>query len=331
MRHVGLAFAAIFVASPASALDCALAKSVAEKAICSDAEARAADEALGRSYNQLRAQLPDEEKASLRLSQIAWIRDRDIRCLAPSASKPLSICLAEETKRRQSLLEAKPLAGEIAVDSVRPTFVVRPAAIGSARLNIEAIKFTGDGAWQAKINSSIDRLVKDAIADSDIKDSHNEPAVPSDSIFVDLHVTLSFASPSFVSVSAEYENYLGQAHSFHWQQNINFDVRAARELSFDDLLNEADGKKIFEYCRSQVAKEKMDRADFYKEANKKDDIDLEEVTEGTKEFWNWRFLASSADISYSDYAFGGYAQCMCSCTIPYSMLRPIAKKDFPLP
>jgi hypothetical protein len=75
----------------------------------------------------------------------------------------------------------------------------------------------------------------------------------------------------------------------------------------------------------------MDRADIYKEANKKDDVDLEEVTEATKEFWNWRFLASSAEISYSDYAFGGYAQCMCSRTIPYSMLRPTAKKDFPLP
>jgi len=212
MRRLGFAFATIFVASPASALDCELAKSVAEKAICSDAEARAADEALGRSYNQLRAQLPNEEKASLRLSQIAWIRDRDIGCLAPSAIKPLTTCLAGETKRRQSLLEAKPLAGEIAAGSVRPTFVVRPAAIGSASLNIKALKFTGDGAWQPKMNSSIDRLVKDAIADSDITDSHQEPAVPGDSYFVDLSVTLSFASPSLVSVSAEYENELGQAH-----------------------------------------------------------------------------------------------------------------------
>jgi hypothetical protein len=113
--------------------------------------------------------------------------------------------------------------------------------------------------------------------------------------------------------------------------NLNFDRNTGNELKFEDILDNADEGKIFALCRSQVAKEKRGRADVEGLTNHNDDIDPAEIEEGTKQFSNWRFDASSVDIYYGDYAFGGYGQCMCNCTISYSVLRPVAKKSFPLP
>ncbi len=331
MRSLGVAFAAVLVSSPASALDCSVARSAAEKAICSDPAARAADEALGNTFDQLRALLPEDEKASLKLAQIAWIRSRDKWCFAPLATKPLSACLAEKTKARQGYLEGRPAAGDMAAGSVRPMIIVRRAAIGAAPVTIEAIKFTGGNLWESKLNSSIERMVKDAIADSDVRDSQEKPAIPDATYFVDLGISLAYASPRFISISATYENELGQPHPFRWKRNLNFDIDAGRELKFDDLLNEAEGKKIFKYCRSQVAKEKMEGAEIHGVDSDSDDVSLEEVTEGTRAFSNWQFLEAAVRIDYGDTAFGGYGRCMCHCTIPYSMLRPVANKQFPLP
>ncbi len=151
------------------------------------------------------------------LAQIAWIRSRDKWCLAPLATKPLSACLAEKTKARQGYLEGRPAAGDMPAGSVRPMIILRRAAIGSVHLTIEAVKFTGDSAWQSKLNTSVEGMVKDAIADSDVGVSQENPAIPDATYFVDLGVSLAYASPRFVSISATYENKLGQAHPLRWK------------------------------------------------------------------------------------------------------------------
>jgi len=95
------------------------------------------------------------------------------------------------------------------------------------------------------------------------------------------------------------------------------------------LLDGAKAKPIFQFCRAEVAKEKKQRSD---DADHwKDDVELKEVSESSSELKLWSFNSSAAVVDFGAYGFGGYGQCMCTCTIPYSMLRPIAKKEFPLP
>jgi uncharacterized protein YecT (DUF1311 family) len=74
------------VASPVFAIDCNRATSETEKAICGNAEARAADQELGKAFDRLRGLLPDDERGDLRLSQIEWIGTRDASCLAQRAT-----------------------------------------------------------------------------------------------------------------------------------------------------------------------------------------------------------------------------------------------------
>lgn len=140
---------------------------------------------------------------------------------------------------------------------------------------------------------------------------------------------LTYASLRLVSVNVSSGSYLGQAHPDSGSYNFNFDRTLNRELRFDDLLDEVSAKPIFEFCRSEVAKQKKKQSDD--PGQWKDDVELQEVSERSKDLKFWSFGSAAAEVDYGAYAFGGYGQCMCICTIPYSTLRPIVKKDFPLP
>jgi uncharacterized protein YecT (DUF1311 family) len=319
-----------FTAHSAFAIDCVRARSDIEHAICGNAEAQAADQALGIAFDHVRNLLPDDERAGLRSSQINWLRTRDAACLAKRADTPLPKCLAEVSEKRRRFLEGKPATGDAEQNLFRPVFIFRPATKGTAQLSIEAIRFTGTSAWQTTANASIDKLVKDAIDDADVRDSR--PPEPGESYSVELSISLPFASPRLVSIHAGYSNYLGQAHPNHSATNVNIDIPTGRELSFDDRFDAAKAGELFQYCRAQIVKEKSESADIHGvSGDEAGDVELQEVMDGTKNVSNWAFTASGVEIDYGDGAFGGYGRCMCSCTIPYSRLRPIAHGDQPLP
>jgi uncharacterized protein YecT (DUF1311 family) len=330
MRGLWLSFILTLSAHPALAIDCARAKTDIEHAICADTEAQAADQALGLAFDRLRNLLPEDERAGLRSSQIEWLRTRDATCLAKRANIPLPKCIATESEQRRRVLEGKPTSGDTAESLYRPVFIFRPATKETARLSIEAIKFVGAGAWQTKANASIDQLVKRAIDDADIHD--DGPPNPGESYFVELHVSLSFTSQHLLSVQADYGNYLGQAHPQHHSTNINIEIPTGRELTFDDLFDAAKASELFQYCRSQVVKQKSEGADIHGlSGDEATNVDMKEVVDGTKNFSSWAFTSSEVIIDYGDYAFGGYGRCMCSCTVPYSRLRPIERQAFQLP
>jgi uncharacterized protein YecT (DUF1311 family) len=326
MRVFGPSLALILMAHPAAAIDCRSANSETEKAICSDPKAVSADQALGKAYVELRKSLPEQEAAGLRHAQLEWIHDRDSACAAASAVKPLSACLAEKSSERQRFLEGRPRAGDASISLFKPLFVFRPARDGVASLSIQAIKLTGEGEWQSRLNRKIDKAIKDAMADAET--GQDNPG-NKENYFVELGIDVAYASPRLISVQFEFSSFVGQAHPNYGNTNINIDPASGRELTFKDLLDEASARPVFEFCRSEVAKQKKARSDD--PDHWKDDVGLQETAEGTKDFSSWRFNASSVDVDYGAYGFGGYGQCMCSCTIPYSMLRPIAKREFPLP
>ncbi|WFU33237.1 lysozyme inhibitor LprI family protein [Bradyrhizobium brasilense] len=326
MRAVGIAVASVLFAHPALAIDCTAASSAAEKAICSDPDARSADAALGKAYGQLRNSLSADASSGLRRSQTEWIRSRDAVCAAPNAIKPLSECIAVQSRARQAFLDGRPRAGDVSDRLFRRVFISRPAKNGSVDLSISAIEFVGNGDWQSRLNVLLDSAVKRAISDAE---AGKENPGPHDNYEVSLEIDVPYASSRLVSVHVTGGSYLGQAHPDSGSYNINFDRTLNRQLRFDDLLDEAGAKPIFEFCRSEVAKQKKQRSDD--PGHWKDDVELTEVSENSKDLKSWSFDATAAVIDYGTYGFGGYGQCMCSCTIPYSMLRPMVKKDFPLP
>lgn len=95
---------ALFAAAPVSALDCGRAETVSEKAICSNAAAREADNALEDAFVALRRAIPLTKRDALVADEAHWIKTRDEHCLA-AASSQLTACLRDETNERVAYLK----------------------------------------------------------------------------------------------------------------------------------------------------------------------------------------------------------------------------------
>ncbi|HEY0265898.1 MAG TPA: lysozyme inhibitor LprI family protein [Rhizomicrobium sp.] len=79
---------------PGPSFDCAHAATPIEKAICADGDDTAGDRDLARSYKKVMAGLKsDADKAALRDSQRAWVRQRDAACAAPKPPQTVGLCL----------------------------------------------------------------------------------------------------------------------------------------------------------------------------------------------------------------------------------------------
>jgi uncharacterized protein YecT (DUF1311 family) len=325
-------FAAILILmiSPAFAIDCNRAKSDVEHAICGDAQAVTADRELGAAYDRLRSSLSDDERAGLRSSQLEWLGEREGTCKAKHADTSLSKCLAEQSEMRQRFLEGKPETGDAEDIRYRPNFIFRPSTKKAARLTVETLTFVGSGAWQAKANAAVEKMVKDAIDEANLDD--DQRTTSSENYYVELKISLPFATSRFVSVHAQYSNYLGQAHELRWTTNINIETSAARKLTFDRSVDPGKAEALFKYCRSQILKEKSEGADVHGQSDgQANDVDLSEVMESTKDISSWEFRQSEIVIDYGDYAFGGYGACMCNCVLPYSNIGPAMRQDLRLP
>jgi len=86
--------------------------SQAEANACAHEEYKAADAELNKIYGRLAGVLDAEDKASLKESELAWIKYRDSTCVFESSQykggtmRPMieSVCLARVTKARTSEL-----------------------------------------------------------------------------------------------------------------------------------------------------------------------------------------------------------------------------------
>jgi uncharacterized protein YecT (DUF1311 family) len=319
-------------AAPARAIDCALAQTRADKAICADAEARAADDLLGLAYNRLREEFTAKERSALKESQTDWIQWRNNSCEDQRETAPFIKCLIEATRQRETYLAGRATSGSGGHLVVgRPFFMRVPAAKGQARLTITAFHFRPGAAWMADANGFIDEHIQRAIGDSNLNDV-DASLMQGAELFVDLSVQLSYLSANIASIRVAYENYIGQAHPFRYSVNGAFDVNSGRVLNFNDLFDEAGAKQILQLCAPQV-KEQKDERDAMREErssvkNNLSDDELGEVSNRTRELANWSFTIPSAIIDYGDYAFGGFGQCMCQCELPYSTLNKLIRKEY---
>jgi uncharacterized protein YecT (DUF1311 family) len=87
--------------------------SQAEASACAHREYKAADAELNKVYGRLAGVLDAEDKASLKESELAWIKYRDATCAFESSQykggtmRPMieSVCLARVTKARAAELK----------------------------------------------------------------------------------------------------------------------------------------------------------------------------------------------------------------------------------
>jgi uncharacterized protein YecT (DUF1311 family) len=320
-----LAGAFCAIAAPALALDCKAAASKAEKAICADPAALAADAEMSKAYGALHGSLDAKQHAALLKSQVQWITERDGACFEKKGAE-LSSCLAGESNARRLFLSGGASAGPGYPGKLVPVFRIEAGGKGRTDVDIEVLKFPAPAnEAERAFNTGVDKLSGDVIQ-PDKEDSQRDDYAYS------WKMRLVYASPRLHSAHADGYSSTGGAHPNSYSHDINIDVAAGREATFDSLLDKAGAEKIFALCFDQVVADRKARE------GADGDLDAEgmktlrkDIATATGALNTWRFGAEAADVSYDPYAVGSYVEGDFTCKIPYATLRPLAKPGFPLP
>jgi uncharacterized protein YecT (DUF1311 family) len=309
----------------ARAFDCAKAASKFEKAICADASARSADDALNKTFADFLAASDPKLRKTITSSQIAWLQDRDNAC-ADSAAATLGACLARESDRRRAFLSGQPEQGPGVADKISPWFRFEKGGKGKAAVDMQLLKFADPKSpGERAFNDAADKLLEDII-----EPEKDDPAA--DRYAFSTAMRLIYASPKLVSAQAQSYQDSGGAHPNSGVVNINLDVAAGRLLKFDDAFDPKSAEKIFATCLDQVKRAKKERLGDDPPLSSEDLADLAKtVKESTGDLSAWSFGATKATVTYSPYAVGAYAEGSYECTLANSALKPLVKAAFPLP
>jgi len=325
MRWSGRAFLglALLAASPAEAFDCHKAATSAEKAICADPAARAADAAMADAFRKRFASESASAKRTLIAAQGRWLQQRDRDCMD---AKPLGACLAEESARRRAFLAAEPEAGPGAPGRLAPVFRIESGSKTKADIDLQLLKYPAPATpTERAFNAAVDGLV--GPLDEPGPDEPNPGGYAHDRL-----MRLVYASSKLVSAHLSGYEDVGGAHPNSFSGNVNILAAEGREANFADLLDPRGAKAVFALCLKQVIAAKRARMgadapvgpDFINELTK-------EVAGATAKLDAWSFTPVAVTVAYDPYAVGPYVEGAYECVIPYTTLKPLAKPDFPLP
>ena len=241
-RSLFLVVAAVSVVSafPAFALNCTIATTKSEKAICADPAALAADASMGKAYETFRAAVSPEQRIELGKSQSSWIAERDFHCSDKTAHR-LSTCLADESKKRANFLKGD---GKLV-----PFFQIEKGTTERTDVDVQVFKFANPATQAEKtFNAEVEKQISD-IAQPDKDDTSSQY------VFSAL-MTLNAVSPRLISAHTVTSTFLGGAHPNTQSASINIDVATGRIASFTDMLDVKAAQGIFKSCASQVLQQK---------------------------------------------------------------------------
>jgi uncharacterized protein YecT (DUF1311 family) len=282
----GVATAAAFViliaASPAGAMDCKNASTAAEKAICADPDAKAADSRMTEVFIVLKSVTPASDRDALLADQRNWLATRDGDCAYDSNSKPLtgpalSACLKRESDYRRLFLSGMPIDGPGLPGLIRPFFL---KGKGSKNV-ISGVRFAApQSAGERLFNSIVNRELKDVhLSDGSEGDTTDE-----------FSMSLGYASPALVSAHITFA-YEGSAHPMDYGYDINIDLVSGKELKFEDVFRREALEPLLAQCRPQLdeyigeaAKAELD--DDMREAALKDREEIVRKAVGDLSRWN---------------------------------------------
>jgi uncharacterized protein YecT (DUF1311 family) len=310
---------------PALALDCKAASTKAEKAICDDPAALAADSEMTKAYGALHAAIDARQRAALLKSQVQWLTDRDGACF-DKENAALGVCLMGESNERRLFLSGGALAGPGYSGKLVPVFRIEKGGPGRTDVDIEVLTFAAPAnAGERAFNAATDKLF------SNVPQPEKDNSKRDDYAY-SWKMRLAYASPHLISAHADGYSSTGGTHPNSYSADINIDIDAGREATFASLLDKAGAEKIFALCFDQVVADRKDRegADGNLDAEGLKTL-RSDVATATGALKAWSFGADAATITYNAYAVASYVEGEFSCKIPYSVLRPLAKPGFPLP
>ena len=318
----------------ALALDCKLARSVLDRAICGDASALAADKAMTDSFTRLRAKLDAKQATALLANQRQWLTQRNGLCGDDKAGP--AACARRESETRARALDARPVSGPGTPDALTPAIVATAGTKKTYAIDIFLYRFAmPKTAGEKRLNADVQAIIA------------NAPKATEDSSGTLTYSfsrtgTLTYASDKLLSLRVEGYTFSGGAHGESTSDNINIDMASGRNLSFDDLIAVPRQKEVIGLCAAQVAaqlKQRLVDAGDYSETNAEAKANLKGLIDGsvegveavTSQLSHWSFTADTATVDYDIDQLAPHVLGAFSCSFPAAQLRPLVKPGFPLP
>ena len=326
--RASLAVAAAMLAcvdTPAVAFDCGKAATTVEKAICADPDLKALDDRLEELYVEVKGLTPEADRKMLGRAQKAWVGAREKGC--PVAEAGLSACIADMTATRVALFEGRAETGPGAAGRIIPTFIVQEGNENRYDLDVTMLRF-GSPATKGE---QLFNAVADAIAARVKVGPHGEDTA-GHIYALEEAMTLSYASPSLISVNHSFWSDEGGAHGNGGVANTNIDMKAGKVLEIGDLFEEAAVIGFIKDCKAQIIAQKRERlsGEPYDPAT---DSFLQDavIGEHVATLSRWSIRESEASVSFDAYAIGSYAEGSYDCTYAMNELKPLARPGAPLP
>lgn len=313
------------LATPAAAFDCARATTPVEKTICGDPALKARDDRLEAAYAEVRRLSSHSERTMLARAQKTWIGKREQDC--PMAEAGPSACIADMTDTRIALLEGRPDSGPGMAGRIIPVFIVQDGDATRYELNITLLRSVAPDTPGERLFNEIGSEMA-----SRAKLGPHGEETDGRIYAVEETMTLSYASPTFVSVMHSFWTDTGGAHGHGGLANTNIDMVAGRQLEFGDVFDAAAARNFMSRCKDQLIAQKRERLageayDPGTDSFLQDDVIGEHVTTLSR----WSFREGEAQVSFDAYAIGSYAEGPYHCIFPMSDVKRLARPEAPLP
>jgi uncharacterized protein YecT (DUF1311 family) len=326
-RALGLGIALVaFAAAPSQAFDCAKAKTAVELAICANPDLVQSDLALERVYQNLRASLDPAGRNSLAISERRWVFRRDNLCGGETGVQQIA-CIAREQEERKHLLSGTPFTGPGTGSRLMPVFLAQEPSANRYEVDYALLKFAEPRtAGEQAFNRAIETILVGAPMGT-TRDTAPEGGALSSSVLI----SLTYASPGFISAKSFYSGYEGGAHGNSGTTNINFDLETGQPLAIGDIFDAGAQDRLFEQCKRQILEKKTKNMggepfDIATDANYSDATVREYVGDLTR----WTFGQSFVTISFDAYAIGSYAEGPYECEFDTRKLAKFATDRFPI-
>ena len=320
--------------SPSLALDCKLARSVIDTAICGDPTALAADKSMTDSFIRLKSKLDAKQATALLANQRQWLTQRNGLC-GDQKGGPAG-CAKRESESRAGALDARPISGPGTPDALTPVIVATAGTKKTYAIDIFLYRFAvAKTPAEQNLNADVQAIVA------------NAPKATEDSSGTFTYSfsrtgTLTYASDTLLSLRVEGYTFTGGAHGESTSDNLNIDMASGRNLSFDDMLTVPRQKEVIGLCAAQVAaqlKQRLVEGGDYSETDAESKSNLKGLVDGsvegvdavTSQLSHWSFTANTATVDYDIDQLAPHALGAFSCSLPNAQLRPLIKPGFPLP
>ncbi len=322
-RLIIMAATLVAVVPSAWAFDCAKARSAAEKTICSDTAAKAADDEMAAAYAAVMAKLPADQQKELKASQKAWLGQRDGYC---ADDKNTPACFLEKTNERTRYLTGTPTSGPGATGPLMPFLFSQAAKKGMCEIEIQLHKFvTEDSAGAKAFNAAMSKRIADITAPVD--DVSENCSYSSAS-------AITYASPDLIAVNLSESSYDGGAHGMFGQTQMVFNMSTGKTPVIAEIFDAKAQKALSAACSDDIKAEKKRRySEFDDSTEMMAGLDAEmagyaeAIAEAVGSIENWIIYEDRAEVYFGPYVLGSYVEGDYTCKLPADLLKKNAGKS----